>query len=82
MRDGRARIVRLGAAWLVVSLCGAAGMWAWSVIVRPERVSQLMYTISALAFAGIGILLGVVISRVFLHPNEFAKLVHAPPDEQ
>jgi hypothetical protein len=76
------RIVRLAGAWTVVTLSGAAGMWVWSAVVTAGRLGQLLYTLSALAFAGIGVLVGVAISRTFLRPNEFQKFVQAPPHEQ
>jgi hypothetical protein len=82
MKESGARIVRLVSAWTVVFVSGAAGMWLWSAVVNRDRFGPLLYTLSALAFAGIGVLVGVAISRAFLRPNEFQQFVQAPPDER
>jgi hypothetical protein len=85
---------RMALAWVVCIFCSLCGvslavlLW-WALppgvtTAAPNRLMRLLgetiLFIAFLALAGVGVFVGVMLSRRFLSESEFAKLTVAPPD--
>jgi hypothetical protein len=85
---------RVALAWAVCVCCSLLGVslailawWALpSAVTSPAQtplarlLGETLLVLGFATFAGVGILVGVMLCRRFLSAPEFAKLTEAPPD--